>query len=174
MKSIYKSTTLSLLAIYTIFLTYSPRIVIADASSTRIESFESNSPSDISVLNTFIKGCAETENGIATKSRSRKPEVEPTIRIENGTLIYSRVIKHVCCRKVEIEKIVIKKTIVFNEIWTGEGCRCRCMTSIAATLDKVMPGSYTVQVFKNSYSPKATENPETSLIIQEKIEIQNR
>jgi len=94
-----------------------------------------------------VKGCAETANGMTTKSLGGGTEQEPKIEINGNEVVYSRATNHLCCRKVEIAKETRKSVINIYEVWSGIGCKCMCFSEIKAELQNVPSGTYTVNVY---------------------------
>lgn len=97
------------------------------------------------VLLPLIKGCAETDKGMAT--RAEGIEKNPQIEVNGNEVLYSRAISHQCCRQAEIEKETQNSTINIYEVWSGEGCRCMCFSEIEAKIQNVPSGRYAVNVY---------------------------
>ena len=62
-----------------------------------------------------VNGCAETERGMATRAGPQGKAVPPYVAVTNGTIRYYRAIRHVCCRKAEIQSTVDGHSIVVFE-----------------------------------------------------------
>ena len=124
------------------------------------------------VLSSLVKGCAETDKGMATNSLSEGTEQEPKIKVSGNQIKYSRAINHACCRKAEIQKEIVSSTINIFEDWSGIGCKCMCFSEIEATLSKVPSGSYVVNVYEKGTKPGSDEQMEQKLIITRNISVQ--
>lgn len=119
-----------------------------------------------------VKGCAETGQGMAAKTRSLNSEQEPEIRVEGSTIAYSRAISHLCCRKAELEKEVEGFSVSVYENWSGLGCKCMCFSQISASLENLSAGDYEVSVYERSVEPGGNGEPmEERLIISKKVTV---
>lgn len=116
-----------------------------------------------------VKGCAETDRGMATKSINI--EKEPNIEVFGNEIRYSRSINHLCCRKVEIYKEIENSVINIYEVWSGVGCRCICFSEIEAKLQNVPVGDYNINVYEKGTKPGSNELMEQKLIISKNITI---
>jgi hypothetical protein len=117
-------------------------------------------------FSSLIRGCAETDKGMATRSSGEGTEQEPKIEINGNQIKYSRAINHMCCRKAEIQNEIINSTINIFENWSGIGCRCMCFSEIEAAVNDVPPGSYIVNVYEKGIQPGDNNRPmEQKLII---------
>ncbi|MEM7819561.1 MAG: hypothetical protein QXD48_01900 [Candidatus Aenigmatarchaeota archaeon] len=134
------------------------------------ESIESSNFQDI-VFFSLVKGCAETDKGMATKLIN-ETEQEPKIEVYGNEILYSRAIKHLCCRKVEIEKEIAKPVINIYEVWSGNGCRCICFSEIQAKLQIVPSGFYVINVYEKGTQPESGEPMNQTTIISQNIIIQ--
>jgi hypothetical protein len=119
-----------------------------------------------------IRGCAETDKGMATKGVGNGTEKEPKIEVSENNVTYSRAINHLCCRKVEIQKEIIGSTINIFEVWSGIGCKCICFSEIEATISNFTSGTYcayTVNVYETGTEPGSDKPMEETLIISKEI-----
>jgi len=123
------------------------------------------------VLLPSVKGCAETDNGMAARSLDGGAEQEPKIEVNGNEIVYSRALGHLCCRKVEIAKEPLEPAINIYEVWSGIGCRCMCFSEITAELRNVPPGTYTVNVYAKGTEPTGGAPMERALIISREITI---
>lgn len=123
------------------------------------------------VLLPLVKGCAETDKGMAVRSMAEGTEQAPKIEVNGNEVVYSRAISHQCCRKVEITKETGKAAINVYETWSGAGCRCMCFSEIKAKLENVPAGAYTINVYANGTGGDGAP-AEQSLIISQKIFVQ--
>ena len=127
------------------------------------------------VLLSLVEGCAETEEGMATKSVGEEDEQEPKIEVTGNKIKYSRAINHLCCRKAEISKEASNSIINIYEYWTGIGCKCMCFSEIETTLSNVPVGNYTVNVYEKGIKPGGNNEPmEQKLIISQEVEISEK
>lgn len=115
-----------------------------------------------------VKGCAETEKGMAT--RAFNEEREPSIAVFGNKLIYDRAISHLCCRKVEMKREIAGSKINIYEVWSGAGCRCICFSEIGATLENLPSGTYSVSVYEKGTNPDGSAM-EQVLIISKEIKV---
>lgn len=123
------------------------------------------------IFSPLVKGCAKTDEGIATKSLGKKTEQNPKIDVNGNEVLYSRAINHLCCRKAEIEKGISGSTINIFEDWSGIGCKCECFSEIEATLSNVPSGSYVVNVYEKGTESGSDGPMEQKLIITRKINV---
>ena len=124
------------------------------------------------ILSPLVKGCAETDKGMATKSLGEGTEQEPKIDVNGNEVLYYRAINHLCCRKAEIEKETESSIINIYEVWSGIGCKCMCFSEIEAKLQNVPSGTYTVNVYEKGTKPGSKEPMEQTLIISQNIVVQ--
>jgi len=125
------------------------------------------------ILLPLIKGCAETDSGMTTKTFVNGTEQEPKIEVIGNEIIYSSALNHLCCRKVEIEKGTSDSVINIYEVWTGIGCKCICFSEIEAKIKNVPPGTYMINVYEKGIKPGGTNEPmEEKLIISEQVTVQ--
>lgn len=118
-------------------------------------------------LTTQITGCAETDRGTATRSAVPEPLKPPTLEVSGSTLRYSHALKHQCCRQAEFTLAISGSTITLSEVWSGPGCRCMCYSDLAAAIEHIPPGIYSVQVDERGTQPNSAEPmPVRMLLIQ--------
>ncbi|MBU3934444.1 hypothetical protein KKC00_00515 [Patescibacteria group bacterium] len=119
-----------------------------------------------------VKGCAESDQGMAIKELSGGIEQEAKIEVLGNQIKYSRAIDHLCCRKADIEKEKENSIINIYEVWSGIGCKCMCFSEIEAILDNIPIGNYTVNVYeKGTQSGDNNEPMEQKLIISRGVDI---
>ena len=125
------------------------------------------------IFSFLVKGCAETDSGMAVKSSGEGEiiEQEPEIEIIGGKIIYSRAINHLCCRKAEIEKEIGESTINIYEVWSGLGCKCICFSEIEAEIENLPSETYTINVYEKGTDPTTQEPMEEKLIISRAIDL---
>lgn len=124
------------------------------------------------VFSSLINGCAESIEQRETLTKGNEIEQEPKIEINKNSVIYSRAINHICCRKVEVEKEVRGSVLNIYEVWGGDTCKCMCFTEIGARFDNVPLGIYSVNVYEKGKIPSQTEESiELKLIISQNISI---
>jgi hypothetical protein len=104
-----------------------------------------------------VEGCAETEQGQASKSGGGEEEQDAAIQVNGSTISYTRALRHQCCRKVELEKLITGSTITLYETWSGQGCKCMCFSTVNASLEKVPAGNYTVVVIERGTQAGSSE-----------------
>jgi len=128
-------------------------------------------------LSSTIKGCAETDKSMTTRTVGEGNEQEPKIEVIGNEVKYSRAINHLCCRKVEIQKETSGSTINIFEVWSGLGCRCICFSEIEATVSNIPSGSYIVNAYMTGTEPvlngtKIVEGPmNKTMVITKNINI---
>jgi len=128
------------------------------------------SPVSQIVLSSSIKGCAETDQGLATRGLNDDKLKDPAIEVIDGRLSYSRAINHTCCRKVEVQKNIEDSVINISEVWSGPSCRCICFSEISAILANIPAGNYTVNIFETGTQSDGTQM-EAKLIITNEVNI---
>jgi hypothetical protein len=127
--------------------------------------------SEITLLSS-VKGCAESDQGMATKGFGEGIEQESKIEVLGNQIKYSRAINHLCCRKADIEKEKENSIINIYEVWSGIGCKCMCFSEIEAILDNVPIGNYTVNVYEKGTQPgDNNELMEQKLIMSQDVDI---
>ncbi len=125
-----------------------------------------------------VNGCGEGDQKQTKKQAGRKNSPSEffnrpkTIRLEaqGNAVKYYRADYHLCCRQVEIKSDIRDNQIKIYEIWHGRGCRCQCYSSLEATVDKLKPGNYQVEVYKTGTDP-VLDKGEPKLLISRKIRI---
>jgi len=122
-------------------------------------------------LSPTVKGCAETDQGMASRAAGGENEQEPAIEVIGNTVCYTRALQHQCCRKVEFEHEIQGTEITLYEVWSGEGCRCECFSEIQADLEFVPSGDYLVRVYERSTQPGSSEPMEEKLLISVEISV---
>lgn len=132
-------------------------IIIILITALMIMPTTKNEPS----FNYTITGCAETDNGMNT--RTIKEDANASITITNDSINYHRSLNHQCCRKAEINYEINNSIINIYETWSGQGCRCMCYSELKATI-KGLRGDYTI---------KASENLTNTALITESVSIKN-
>ena len=128
------------------------------------------SPVSQIVLSSSIKGCAETDQGLATRGLNEDKLKDPVIEVIEGKLSYFRAINHTCCRKVEVQKNIEGSVINIFEVWSGPSCRCVCFSEISAILANIPTGGYTINVFETGTQSDGTQM-EAKLIITSEMNI---
>jgi hypothetical protein len=118
-----------------------------------------------------VKGCAETDQGMASRAAGGENEQEPAIEVIGNTLRYTRALQHQCCRKVEFEQEIQGTEITLYEVWSGEGCRCECFSEIQVDLEFIPAGNYRMRVYEKGTQPGSSEPMEQKLLISVKISI---
>ena len=118
-----------------------------------------------------VKGCAETDKGVATKAAGPGTEKAPEIEVVGSQIAYSRALNHLCCRKAVVEKEINGSAINFYEAWSGLGCKCMCFSEIKASASGIPPGDYEVNVFENGTAPDGSPL-EQKIIISKNVSIQ--
>jgi len=99
------------------------------------------------IFSSTIKGCAQRESGMAPRGDLIE-DVEPTITLEENKIKYSRILTHLCCRMVRLDRIMGGWTINIYENWSGPGCRCMCSSEISVKIENLQRGTYTVNVYE--------------------------
>ncbi|MDO9128845.1 MAG: hypothetical protein Q7U34_03165 [Anaerolineales bacterium] len=122
-------------------------------------------------LSPTVKGCTETDQGMASRVPGDENEQEPAIEVIGDTLRYTRALQHQCCRKVEFEQEFQGAEITLYEVWSGEGCRCECFSEIQVDLEFIPAGNYLVRVYERGTQPGSCEAIEQKLLISVEISI---
>jgi hypothetical protein len=118
-----------------------------------------------------VKGCAKTDQGMASRAAGGESEQEPAIEVIGNTVRYTRALQHQCCRKVEFEQEIQGANITLYEVWSGEGCRCECFSEIQAVLEFIPAGNYLVRVYEKGTQPGSSEPMEQKLLISVEISV---
>jgi hypothetical protein len=116
-----------------------------------------------------VKGCAETDQGMASRAAGGESEQEPAIEVIGEEIRYTHALQHQCCRKVEFTHEIQGNEISLYEVWSGEGCRCECFSEIQADLEFIPAGNYLVQVYERGTQPGSSEPMEEKLLVSEEI-----
>jgi hypothetical protein len=122
-------------------------------------------------LSLQVKGCAETDQGMASRAVGSENEQEPAIEVIGNAVRYTHALHHQCCRKVEFEHEIQGNEINLYEVWSGEGCRCECFSEIQADLEFIPSGNYLVRVYERGTQPGSSELMEEKLLISEEISV---
>jgi hypothetical protein len=116
------------------------------------------SPLAAVIFEPLVKGCAETEQGMASRGFGFV-ESGPSLSVEGSTLVYSRSASHLCCRKAVISRELIEgsgmDSVLIYETWSGPGCRCICDSELAAKLENLPDGTYNVKVVSRGFDPES-------------------
>jgi hypothetical protein len=123
------------------------------------------------MLTSLVQGCAETEEGMATRSLGEEIDREPTLTVQRDQITYTRAIHHLCCRKVEIRGEITGATIALSEHWSGPGCRCICFSEIEATLANLPSGSYNLTISEQGTEPGSEMPMETTVLLYQEVAI---
>lgn len=109
-----------------------------------------------------VKGCAEKAAAGNTKFPSSgeyhdDPDFplpgDHGITTGGDSIIYSRFVRHGCCRKVKVSTNRQEKVITIIEYWTGSICKCMCSSAIRAVIQKLPPGDYRVFAIETGTNP---------------------
>ncbi len=148
-------------------------VVIATALSYVIIAghYQTHNEHGATIFIQSVKGCAETENGTATRGLGIGKEEPPKVEVVNNSIIYSRAINHLCCRKVSLEYEMNKSNVNIYEVWSGSGCKCICFSKINATVKGLNPGSYLVNVYETGTKPGTNEPMKQKLVTSEQVTI---
>ncbi|MEQ1796905.1 MAG: hypothetical protein ABL872_03070 [Lacibacter sp.] len=118
----------------------------------------SSGSSQLPALLTYeVKGCAEmTESKLKSEpQRISEPEIPEvlSVTVTGDSLIYSRSVVHLCCRKVKLTSEQNTSSITITEDWRGIGCKCRCNSQIHAAVVSLKPGAYRVFIVMMGTDP---------------------
>lgn len=107
-----------------------------------------------------VTGCASKAAGSNTKSAEQignDPDLstlgENGITAEGDSIIYSRFVRHGCCRKAEVSTQRLGKTIIVTEYWEGKICKCMCSSIIRTVVQKLSKGEYLVYGLETGTDP---------------------
>jgi hypothetical protein len=117
-----------------------------------------------------VKGCAETTAGMTAKGMGQ-PERGPSIMVSGGTITYSRALNHQCCRKATVEKEIGSREISIFDTWGGPGCKCMCFSEVAAKLENVLRGHYTITVYERGTKPQSSEEMQQTVVTTQEIAV---
>lgn len=118
-----------------------------------------------------VTGCAETETGMPSRTRTPQQTVGAMLEVVGGGIRYSRAGRHQCCRMVVVRRQVQRGRIVLTEFWTGDGCRCICHSRIEATITSLVSGEYEVIVYSGGTEPITHREMEPKAILSQKVRI---
>lgn len=146
---------------YLRFLVISSFISIAGACSTQqAGSHASNTNgTSVQVANPFsylITGCAsEKEVKLNEKAADEGPFLpeELTVTVKGDSILYSRIVTHLCCRKVKLSTEIKESSITITEYWYRHGCKCKCNSTINAIVDKLIKGNYNIRIIETGTDP---------------------
>ncbi len=129
-----------------------------------------------------VKGCAEK----ATRSNTKFPDSGeykdyPDLPAPEGlgikaggdSIIYSRFEQHLCCRQVKVTVEKNENIITVTEYWFGQGCKCRCSSTVHAVVRELPKGEY--QVYGVATGTDPVENKPTGIkdtVLAKKVTIQ--
>ena len=118
----------------------------------------SSGSSQLPALLTYeVKGCAEmTERKLKSEpQRIPEPEIPEvlSVTVTGDSLIYSRSVVHLCCRKVKLNSEQNTSSVTITEDWRGLGCKCRCNSQIHAAVAPLKPGAYRVFIVLTGTDP---------------------
>jgi hypothetical protein len=122
-------------------------------------------------LSPTVKGCAETDQGMASRIPGGESEKDPSIEVIGNMLRYTRALQHQCCRKVEFEQEIQGANITLYEVWSGVGCRCECFSELQVDLEFIPAGNYLVRVYEKGTQPGSSEPMEEKLLISVEISV---
>lgn len=100
------------------------------------------------VLTVSISGCATNTSGKPPPIQSRLAPVEPRLDSGPGWVRFVATERHNCCLQVEVHQHVEGHTLTLTEFWSGNSCRCICISLIEATVSNLPPAEYTVKVVR--------------------------
>ncbi len=166
MKKIQKKQALNLIFAVLVF-------VIAGIVIWQLSGNSTNPSNTNNIKFSFIvKGCAETDHGMASKSVGLGKEQYPEIEVSGNSIIYSRAIKHLCCRKAEFKKEINGNKINIYEVWSGIGCKCICFSELKAKVENLEKGKYIINVYETGTQPGTENVPmNQTLIISQNVVI---
>jgi hypothetical protein len=99
-----------------------------------------------------VKGCAEK----ATRSDTKFPASgdfnnypplttnEMGVKATGDSIVYNRFEEHLCCRKVKVATEKKGNVITITEYWFGQGCKCKCSSTVHAVIRDLAKGEYQV------------------------------
>ncbi len=130
----------------------------------------------------MVKGCAEAATRKNTKfpssgefkDDSELPSAGDTgIKAEADSIIYNRFEQHLCCRQVKVSVEKNENIITVTEYWFGQGCKCRCSSTVHAVVRQLPKGDY--QVYGVATGTDPVENKPTGIkdtVLAKKVTIQ--
>lgn len=119
-----------------------------------------------------VKGCAEK----ATRSDTKFPasgdfnEYPPLsandagVKAMGDSIVYNRFEEHLCCRKVKVATEKKGNVITITEYWFGQGCKCKCSSTVHAVIRELTKGEYQVYGIATGTDPfddKPTQGRDT-------------
>jgi len=119
-----------------------------------------------------IKGCVASDTkkdntrGILSDAVRNKPLIKT---IGDSSISYIEVIDHACCLDLKIEQNVIDDTINITKHWTGNPCRCMCVSEVKVQIDYIPAGNYRVNIY-NDNDINDVDN-EAVLIFSQELEV---
>lgn len=136
------------------------------------------------LLNTAwsVKGCAEKATRSNTKfpdsgEYNDYPDLPPPeglgIKADGDSITYSRFEQHLCCRQVKVSVEKNENIITFTEYWFGQGCKCRCSSTVHAVVRELPKGEY--QLYGVATGTDPVENKPTGIkdtVLAKKVTIQ--
>lgn len=118
-----------------------------------------------------INGCAAEDSPQQNRSLSVGTEKDPELFLNDGTLHYTHAINHNCCMKITLEEDNIQPGVItITEKWEGKVCRCACFSEIAADLENLLPGVYSVKVVQKG-DPDGLEPEKQVTLLESQIEV---
>lgn len=118
-----------------------------------------------------VKGCAETDRGMPTRSAAPEPIKPPTLEVSGSTIRYSHALTHLCCRQAEFALEIEGAIITLYEVWRGPGCRCMCYSELDACIDHIPSGTYTVHVIERGTEPNSEQPMPVKVLMTQTIAI---
>lgn len=109
-----------------------------------------------------VRGCAAKGSDPVTKFSPPAENMdyadlllpgEEGITTSDDSVVYSRYVRHGCCRKATVSIERQGNTISFVEYWTGSICKCMCSSVIRAVIKKLPPGKYQVYAVETGTNP---------------------
>jgi hypothetical protein len=129
-----------------------------------------------------VKGCAEKATRSDTKfpaSGEYKDETDASpagdtgINADGDSIVYNRFEQHLCCRQVKVSVDKKGNEITVTEYWFGQGCKCRCSSTVHAVIRELPKGKYEVYGIATGTDP--VENKPTGIkdtVLAKKVTIQ--
>jgi hypothetical protein len=134
-----------------------------DNSTPGIDQTNKPSVNDTNILYSWaVRGCAEKSVSRNTKSPAGEdfkndPDLpmpgDNEIKAEGDSIIYSRFVRHGCCRKAEVSSQRQDKVITIVEYWTGQICKCMCSSTIKTVIQQLPKGEYQVYAIETGTDP---------------------
>lgn len=117
-----------------------------------------NSADSIPQYSLQITGCAGGD-----ERKSRTPEKvfnnkslvaeDPELTVQGDSIIYTRSVTHLCCRKLKVSVEQKDNVITLTEYWYHQGCKCRCSSTVNAVIKKLAKGNYTFHMIEGGTDP---------------------